>query len=224
MRKICCFVVDRANYGRLRSVLQKLSEAEDIELVVIAAGSMVLDRFKRPINSILSDGVAVQYEVFMAVEGSNHLSMSKSIGLGIIEFASILDKEKPDLTLLIGDRFEALAAAIASAYSNVPIAHIQGGEVSGSIDESARHAISKFSSIHFPATARSKEYLERMGEDPAFVFNVGCPVGDYILSLVDHNLAKDPKIQVSGYPVDLERPYLLVIFHPNTTQDHDIRK
>ena len=145
MRKICCFVVDRANYGQLRPVLQKLSKAEDIELVVIAAGSMVLDRFKRPVNAVLSDNIDVHYEVFMAVEGSNYLSMSKSIGLGIIEFSSILDKEKPDLTLLIGDRFEALAAAIASAYSNVPIAHIQGGRSFWLYRRVHRHAISKFS-------------------------------------------------------------------------------
>ena len=114
MRKICCFVVDRANYGRLRPVLQKLSKAEDIELVVITAGSMVL------VNS--SALLMRCYRItsmcimkFLWQLKSNHLSMSKSIGLGIIEFSSILDKEKPDLTLLIGDRFEALAAAIASA-------------------------------------------------------------------------------------------------------------
>ena len=97
--------------------------------------------------------------------------MSKSIGLGIIEFTNVYQQLQPDMLLLIGDRYEALAAAIAGAYMNIPIAHVQGGEISGSIDESARHAITKFSHLHFPATQRSADYLVRMGEDPAHAHN-----------------------------------------------------
>ena len=101
--------------------------------------------------------------------------MTKSIGYGILEFTNELKRIKPDITLIIGDRYEALAAAIASTYLNIPVAHIQGGEVSGSIDEMCRHAITKFSWLHFPATSRSSQYLQKMGEEKKSVFNFGCP-------------------------------------------------
>ena len=134
----------------------------------------------------------------------------------MIEFASVLNLIKPDVLLVIGDRYESLAAVIAAGYMNIPVAHIQGGEVSGSIDESARHAISKFAQFHFPSTARAADYLVRMGERPDTVFNVGCPSGDIVLSL-DRNLPRDVFKPGVGGQIDPGKPYALVIFHPVTT-------
>lgn len=153
----------------------------------------------------------------MELEGSVPATMAKSIGLGIIEFTNEFQRLKPDIVLLIGDRYEALSAAIAAAYMNITLAHVQGGEVSGSIDESARHTISKFSHIHFPSTQRSAEYLIRMGERPESVFFFGCPAGDYIRDLpVDL-----PSDLLSKYGVganfDVQKPFFLVIYHPVTT-------
>ena len=135
----------------------------ELELQVIAAGTMVLERFHQPVQLVRRDGFHVDGEIYIELEGSIPVTMAKSVGFAVVEFASEFQRLKPDVVLLIGDRYEAMAAAIAAAYMNICIAHIQGGEVSGSIDESTRHAISKFAHFHFPSTRRSAEYLIRMG-------------------------------------------------------------
>ena len=217
IKKICVLLVDRANYGRMYPVMKALDEDPDLELQVICAGTMLLERFGEAEKMVKNDGFKVDHRVFLEVEGSVPVTMSKSIGLGIIEFTNVYQQLQPDMLLLIGDRYEALAAAIAGAYMNIPIAHVQGGEISGSIDESARHAISKFSQLHFPATQRSADYLIRMGEDPNHVHNVGCPAGDYIREL-DTDMPKDIFNQMGvGAKIDPEKPFLLVIYHPVTT-------
>jgi UDP-hydrolysing UDP-N-acetyl-D-glucosamine 2-epimerase len=217
IRRICVVLVDRANYGRLHPVMRAIKNDEELELLTVCAGTMLLERFGRAEAIVASDGFAVDGRVFLEVEGSVPVTMAKSVGLGIIEFSTELQRLKPDLVLLIGDRYEALAASIAAAYMNIPLAHIQGGEVSGSIDESARHAISKFAHLHFPSTKRSADYILRMGERPEFVHNVGCPSGDYIMSL-DDELAPDlfSRIGVGGN-LDPSAPFFLVIYHPVTT-------
>jgi UDP-hydrolysing UDP-N-acetyl-D-glucosamine 2-epimerase len=178
---------------------------------------MLLERFGQAETIVIQDGFSINARVYLEVEGSIPTTMAKSIGLGIIEFSSEFQRLKPDIVLLIGDRYEALSAAVAAAYMNLPLAHIQGGEVSGSIDESARHAISKLAHLHFPATRRAADFLVRMGERPDCVFNVGCPSGDYILGL-DAKLPSDAFFQLgSGGAVDPSKPFLLVIFHPVTT-------
>ena len=217
IQKICVLLVDRANYGRMYPVMKALDEDLDLELQVICAGTMLLERFGGAEKMVENDGFKVDHRVFLEVEGSVPVTMSKSIGLGIIEFTNVYQQLQPDMLLLIGDRYEALAAAIAGAYMNIPMAHIQGGEISGSIDESARHAITKFSHLHFPATERAADYLVRMGEDPAHVHNVGCPAGDYIRKL-DTDLPSNIFNQMGvGANIDPEKPFLLVIYHPVTT-------
>lgn len=217
INKICVLLVDRANYGRMYPVMKALDEDPDLELQVICAGTMLLERFGEAEKMVEKDGFNVNCRVFLEVEGSVPVTMSKSIGLGIIEFTNVYQQLQPDMVLLIGDRYEALAATVAGAYMNIPIAHVQGGEISGSIDESARHAISKFSQLHFPSTQRSADYLIRMGEDPNHVHNVGCPAGDYIREL-DTNLPKDIFNQMGvGAKIDPEESFLLVIYHPVTT-------
>jgi len=197
--------------------MKALDKDPDLELQVICAGTMLLERFGEAEKMVEKDGFKIDHRVFLEVEGSVPVTMSKSIGLGIIEFTNVYQQLQPDILLLIGDRYEALAAAIAGAYMNIPIAHVQGGEISGSIDESARHAITKFSQLHFPATQRSADYLIRMGEDPNHVHNVGCPAGDYIREL-DTNLPKDIFNQMGvGAKIDPEKSFLLVIYHPVTT-------
>src|SRR5215510_13150774 len=165
-RKVCVVLVDRANYGRLKPVMHAIQERPELELQVLAAGTMVLERFDLPVEVVRKDGFTIDGQIYVELEGSTPGTMAKSVGFGVVEFASEFQRLKPDVVLLIGDRYEALAAAIGAAYMNICIAHIQGGEVSGSIDESARHAITKFAHFHFPSTLRSAEYLVRMGDDP----------------------------------------------------------
>jgi UDP-hydrolysing UDP-N-acetyl-D-glucosamine 2-epimerase len=190
----------------------------ELELQVVAAGTMVLERFHQPVNVVRSDGFEISGQIYLELEGSTPVTMAKSVGFGILEFSSEFQRLQPDVVLLIGDRYEALAA-----YMNICVSHIQGGEVSGSIDESARHAISKFAHFHFPSTRRSADYLVRMGENPATILSVGCPSSD-IARQLDKQLPDDSiNAMGSGAVIDFTRPYLLVLFHPVTTEYGDER-
>jgi UDP-hydrolysing UDP-N-acetyl-D-glucosamine 2-epimerase len=217
-RKICVVLVDRANYGRLKPVMQAIRERPALKLQIIAAGTMVLERFDQPVKVVRADGFHIDGEIYTELEGSTPATMAKSVGFGVVEFSSELQRLKPDVVLIIGDRYEALSAAIAAAYMNIPIAHIQGGEVSGSIDESARHAISKLAQFHFPATVRAREFLIRMGERPETILSVGCPSSDLARTL-DRRLAPEVvNARGAGCTIDVTRPFLLVLFHPTTTE------
>lgn len=217
-RKVAVVLVDRANYGRLKPVMREIAAHPALQLQVIAAGTMVLERFGQPVNVVREDGFAVDGEVYIELEGSTPATMAKSVGLAVLEFTNEFQRLKPDLVLVIGDRYEALGAAIAAAYMNLCLVHVQGGEVSGSIDESARHAISKFAHYHFPSTQRSSDYLIRMGEHPSTILGVGCPGSD-IARRLDRSLAEEILLQQgSGARIDVSRDYLLVLFHPTTTE------
>ena len=217
-RKICAVLVDRANYGRLRPVLQACQDHPDLELSIVCGGTMVLERFGSSVNVVRRDGFAVAGEVYMELEGSTPATMAKSVGLGIIEFANEFQRLKPDVVLMIGDRYEALGAAIAAAYMNLTLVHVQGGEVSGSIDESARHAISKFAHYHVPSTARAAEYLVRMGETQDSILTVGCPSSD-LARTMDLTLDGDALNRMgAGATIDFDLPFALAVFHPTTTQ------
>lgn len=216
MKKIAALIVDRANYGRMKPVLIELRKNPDIKLDIICSGSMLLDRFGKVEREVIKDGFEISSRVFVELEGSNPITMAKSTGLAVMEFSNELARLRPDFLLVIGDRYEALGAVISAAYLNICIIHLQGGEVSGSIDECARHAITKFSHYHFPATERSKDYLIRMGENPDTIFNFGCPVVD-IISKINPEVPADAFNHGVGRKVDPKEKYLLVMFHPVTT-------
>jgi UDP-hydrolysing UDP-N-acetyl-D-glucosamine 2-epimerase len=216
-RKVCVILVDRANYGRLKPVMQAIKDHPDLEMQVIAAGTMVLERFDLPVRVVEKDGFPISGQIYVELEGSNPTTMAKSLGFGVVEFASEFRRLAPDLVLIIGDRYEALAATISAAYMNLCIAHIQGGEVSGSIDESARHAISKFAHFHFPSTQRAADYLIQMGEQPKTILAVGCPSSDIARQLARTSAQELINSMGSGGPIDMDKPYSIVIFHPTTT-------
>lgn len=211
-------LVDRANYGRLKPVMSAIGERPSLHLQVIAAGTMVLERFDAPVRLLDEDGFPVDARLYLELEGSTPVTMAKSVGIGVMEFASEFQRLAPDLVLLIGDRYEALAAAIAASFMNIPVVHMQGGEVSGSIDESTRHAITKLSHFHVPATKRARDNLLRMGERPDTILAVGCPSSDLARQL-------DPRLEPSvlnargaGVEIDPGVPFLLAVFHPTTTE------
>ncbi len=219
-RKVAVPLIDRANYGRMKPVLAAIQRHPDLELQVICSGSMVLERFGLPIREVERDGFPVCGSVYIEIEGSIPSTMAKSVGMGVIEFASELQRLKPDVLLAIGDRYEMLSVIVAAGFMNICIAHVQGGEVSGSIDESIRHAITKFAHYHFPSTARSADYIVRMGESPETVFLVGCPSSDLAFAMLDGGADLDAEVinaTGSGAHIDPNRPYLLVVYHPVTT-------
>lgn len=218
-RRICVVVASRANYGRIKSALQAIKDHPDLELQLIVGASAVLYRFGKVVNVIEKDGFEVAARIYSIIEGENLTTMAKSTGLGIIELATLFENLQPDVVLTVADRFETMATAVAASYMNIPVAHTQGGEVTGSIDESVRHAITKLSHIHFVATEESRERVIRLGENPERVFNTGCPAMDAIAH-INLELPKDffEKYGGVGNPIDIDRPYLVVLQHPVTTE------
>jgi UDP-hydrolysing UDP-N-acetyl-D-glucosamine 2-epimerase len=217
-RKVCIVVHSRANYGRIKTVIRATEEHPDLELQLIVGSSALLHRFGPAIDVIHADGFREAAIVHTNIEGDSPTTMAKSTGLCITEMATQFEILKPDVVVTVADRYETLATAVAASYMNIPLAHTQGGEVTGSLDESVRHAITKLAHLHFPATERSVEFILRMGEDPSTVFLTGCPAID-IVAETDHTLPADIfKGRGTGAPLSPDKDYILVLQHPVTTE------
>ncbi len=170
---------------------------------------------------IEQDGFKIAFRVNMVVEGENPVTMAKTAGLGLMELSTVLDNLRPDTVVTVADRYETIATAVAASYMNIPLIHIQGGEVTGSIDEKVRHAITKLSDLHFVATEKALERVIRMGENPDTVFVTGCPSIDLAAEvLASPELDFDPfrKYGGVGSLVDLSQSFLVVLQHPVTTE------
>jgi UDP-hydrolysing UDP-N-acetyl-D-glucosamine 2-epimerase len=219
VRKICIVVNSRANYARIKSVMRAVQRHNRLELQLVVGASALLYRYGNVIELIRADGFEPAAVVYSIVEGENPTTMAKSTGMGIIELSTQFENLQPDIVLTVADRFETMATAIAASYMNIPLAHTQGGEVTGSIDESVRHAITKLAHVHFPATELARDNVVRMGEDPTTVHLTGCPAIDL---LVDNDLSLNPDIlnhgKGVGPSVDPDAPYLIVLQHPVTTE------
>jgi len=220
-RKVCVVITARPSYSRIKTALKAMREHKDLELQVIVAASALLDRYGTAVNYIEADGFEIAAKVYMVLEGENPASMAKTTGLGVLELATVFDNLRPQVVVTVADRYETLATAVASSYMNIPVAHVQGGEVTGSIDEKVRHAVTKLADLHLVSTRKSAERVIRMGEDPATVFVTGCPSIDLAAEiLTDPTLNFDPfrKYGGVGAPVDLASGYLVVMQHPVTTE------
>src|SRR5438034_4159147 len=220
-RKVCVVVGSRANYSSIKSAMRAVRDHPDLTLQLVVGASALLDRYGTVIDVIERDGFEPNERVFMLIEGETPGTMAKSTGLGLLELPTAFDRLRPDFVITVGDRFETMATALAATYMNLPLAHTMGGEVSGNIDESIRHAVTKFAHIHFPACADAAERIIRMGEDPESVHVVGCPRMD----LVAETLAKgdgslsDIFAKGVGGTFDLDEPFLIVSQHPVAAQD-----
>ncbi len=222
MRNVCIVVGSRANYSSIKSVMSAVKKHPKLKLQLVIAASALLDRYGAVVQIIEADGFVPDAKVHMLVEGETPLTMAKSTGLGLIELTTVFDRLKPDVVVTVGDRFETLATAIAASYMNIPLAHTMGGEVSGTIDESIRHAVTKLAHIHFPANPAAAERITRMGEDPKSVHMVGCPRMDIVAEIAEaYRSVKDkPFLSKEGVggQIDFTKPYLLVMQHPVTTE------
>ncbi len=199
---------------------------KSLKLQLVLGASALLSRYGKVEDLIRDDGFNPDYTFHNIIEGENPTTMAKSTGLGIIEMATALEKLNPDFVIVVGDRFEMISVAIASSYMNIKVVHTMGGEVTGTIDESIRHAITKFSHVHFAANEDAKNRIIKMGEDQNYVFNVGCPRIDLVANELNNNSIsffskKNNSIEdfkgVGGI-VDLNKPFLLVSQHPVTTE------
>ncbi len=226
MRKICVVVGSRANYSSIKSVMRAVREHPELELLLVVGASALLDRFGAVIEVIQADGFTPSARVNMIIEGETPLTMAKSTGLGLLELPTIFDNLQPEVVITVGDRFETMATAIAAAYMNIPLAHTMGGEVTGTIDESIRHAVTKLAHIHFPANREAAERIVKMGEEPANVHVVGCPRIDLVAEIAERYRAGQANGSAAeflakegvGGQVDLDKPFLLVSQHPVTTE------
>ena len=214
MRRIAVVTGTRAEYGILLPVLKAIETRPGLELRLIATGMHLSREFGYTVKEIEDDGFRIHTKVEMLPSSDTPKAMAESIGVGIAGMAQAWEQLKPDIILVLGDRVEPLAAAIAGAFMNIPVAHIHGGDVSGNIDESIRHAITKFAHIHFPATAKSAERIFKMGEDKWRVHIVG-PLGIYAMSQTDL-VPKEKLYEKLGLNPD--EPLILVVQHPVTTQ------
>ena len=218
-RKVCVVVASRASYGRIKSVLRAVRAHPALELQLVVSASALLHRFGKVIDILRQDGFSIDATVYNILEGENPTTMAKSTGLAIIELATVFEGLRPDVVLTVADRFETLGTAVAASYMNIPLAHTQGGEITGSIDESVRHAVTKLAHVHFPATQRSADWLIKMGEDPETVFLTGCPSIDAIAD-IDLGVPEDLFIRYGGVGARLDprKPYVMVVQHPITTE------
>jgi UDP-hydrolysing UDP-N-acetyl-D-glucosamine 2-epimerase len=223
MRKICVVTNGRADYSHLKTMLYALNERTDVEVEVVVTGMHLLSAYGNTIDDVIRDGFKIGYRVFMEVDGRVPSTMTKSTGLGIIEFSSYFENYRPDIVVVQGDRFEAFAATVAASMMNIHVAHVGGGEVTGTIDEHLRHAMTKFSHFHFPCDEDSKKRIIALGERPEHVFNTGGPASDLLLSTPEYTFKElkehlDPLVKKKEWLRDLDEDFFLVIHHPVTTE------
>lgn len=220
-RRVCVVITARPSYSRVKTVLDAIKDHPDLELQLVVAASALLDRYGNAVAAIAAAGFDIAARVYMVLEGENLATMAKTTGLGMLELATVFDNLKPHVVVTIADRYETLATAAAASYMNIPVAHIQGGEVTGSVDEKVRHAVTKLANLHFVSTEKSRERVIRMGEEPGAVFMTGCPSIDLASSLANNPPPVfDPfdKYGGVGDSVDLDAGYLVVMQHPVTTE------
>ena len=226
-RKLCAVITARPSYSRIKSALSAIQQHSLLELQIVLAGPALLTKYGNIDNVLHDDGFTVNERVYNVLDGENITSMAKTVGIGLVELSNVFYHLKPDMVLVIADRFETISVSIAAAYQNIPLVHVQGGEITGSIDEKVRHANTKFADIHLVCNYRAKKIVERLGEDPEYVFNTGCPSIDLAAEVL-----KKPKLNFDPYKKygglgnrpDYSNGYVVVMQHPVTTEYHDARK
>jgi len=224
IRKVCVVITARPSYSRIKTAMEAIQRHPNLQLQLVVGASALLERYGPVVDVIRADGFEPNAVVYMVVEGENLVTTAKSTGMGVVELATIFDNLKPDVVISVADRYETMATAIAASYLNIPLAHVQGGEVTGSIDEKVRHAVTKLANLHFVANRPAAERVIRMGEDPETVFVTGCPSVDLaarVLSDERNGFNPFPSYGGVGQPFDPRQGYLVVMQHPVTTEYED---
>ena len=221
-KQVCVFLGSRANYSSIKSAMFAIDRHPDLNLKVVAGASAILERYGRVVDLIRADGFQIEEEVHMIIEGDTPTTMAQSTGIGLMTLPTVFERLMPDIVLTVGDRYETMATTLAAAYMNIPVAHTMGGEVSGTIDESIRHAVTKFAHIHFPASKDAADRILKLGEPKNTIFNVGCPRMDLVKMIIETAPPLDTtelfREGVGSDGFDLGEPFLLVSQHPVTTE------
>jgi len=216
-RKICVVTGSRAEFGLMRWLMQKIKASDDLRLQVLATGMHLSPEFGHTISEIEDAGFSIDEGVEMLLSSDSKQAISKSMGIGLIGISDALDRLRPDLLVLTGDRFEILTAAIAAMNAGIPVAHLHGGELTeGAIDDMVRHSITKMSHLHFVAAEEYKQRVIQLGEDPKTVFNVGAlgiDAAQHVELLPEADLIRELNLNP-------QRKRLLITFHPVTIEEH----
>lgn len=210
MRRVCYISGTRADFGLMRSTLQILRDHLELDLSVIVTGMHLSPWYGNTVEEIEDAGLRIAARVPVPLEPATGATMARNIGTMIGAFVDVLESERPEVVLLLGDRGEMLAGALAAIHLNIPVAHVHGGERSGTVDEPVRHAISKLSHLHFTATEEARERLIRMGEDPANVHVTGAPGLDGLDGVAVPDRAEVARL----HGLDPARPFALMVYHP----------
>ncbi|MFK4472218.1 GDP/UDP-N,N'-diacetylbacillosamine 2-epimerase (hydrolyzing) [Paenibacillus sp. RC73] len=218
MKKVLVITGTRADYGIYYPVLRAIEDENALELHLLVTGMHLSPQYGYTLDAIQKDGFRVSAKVDCLLQGSTHANMSRSIGIAIMGMTQSIEALEPDFVVVLGDRGEMLAAAIVSSHMNIPLVHLHGGEVSGTIDESVRHAISKLAHIHFVATNGSRERLIRLGEEPRRIHVVGAPRIETMMKTSLPELEETKR----KYDLDLDNDYVLFAYHPVTTEEADM--
>lgn len=226
-RKICVVITARPSYSRIKTALHAIQDHTNLELQLVLAGSALLDRYGNAADFIQKDGFIPDAKVYMVLEGENPTTMAKTTGLGLMELTNVLYNLQPDAVITIADRFETIATSIAAAYQNIPLVHIQGGEVTGSIDEKVRHANTKLADLHLVSNEDARKRVINLGENPEMVLNTGCPSIDLAKMVSEEKeLGFDPleKYGGVGKNINWKDGYLVVMQHPVTSEYEQARQ
>jgi UDP-hydrolysing UDP-N-acetyl-D-glucosamine 2-epimerase len=218
MRKITFIITSFIHYSRNILILEELKLRKDVELHIVIGGTALLpkysSKYSRLRNMLENDGFQNIHELYFSLEGDNNVVKAKTTGLGIIEFSTLFNDIKPDLIIVRADRFEVLSATVTARYMNIPVAHIEGGDLTGSLDDSVRHAITKLSHIHIVTNTPAQKRLVQMGEDPKYIFNFGSPDVEVVTKAINSKQAIDLSQTGSGSHFDFDKDFIMVMYHP----------
>ncbi|MCD4762103.1 UDP-N-acetylglucosamine 2-epimerase, partial [bacterium] len=213
IRKIAIITGSRGEYGYIRPIIKEITKNKNLDYGIIATNMHVLDTFGMTINEIKKDGFKIHSIINNTFDGYDHVSMVKSLAVFKLQLPEILKQMDADMILISGDRGEQLMSAITGAYLYIPVAHIQAGEVSGNIDGTTRHAITKFSHIHFTSNEDATERVKKLGEENFRIHNVGAPQID---ELISDNFITPKNIIENKYDIDLKKPSFMFVYHSVT--------
>ena len=217
-RTICFIVTSHIHYARSRTLLQAIARHPDLDLQVAVAASAILPQYGDVLAAMDEDGIRCAARIVMTLAGGSTVAMAKTTGIGVTEFATAFDNLQPDMVFIRGDRYEVLAAAVAACYMNIPIAHLEGGDVSGSIDESVRHAVTKLAHVHLTTNEQSAARVRQLGENPGSVHVVGSPELEELLRGEPEITSEELNQSGVGAELDVRKPFLIVMMHPVTTE------
>ena len=221
MKKICVVITARPSYSRVRTVLMELNNNPKIDLQIILCCSAIIEKYGDVSEQVKNDNLNIFEKLYTLSQGEEIISVPKTTGITIIELSNSFSKLKPDAVVTIADRYETLATSIAASYQNIPLIHLQGGEITGNIDEKVRHANTKLSDLHLVSNESAKEVLLRMGEIEKSIFVTGCPSIDLAKKVTQETIDSFKPFEKYGgvgRKIDINKKFIVVLQHPHTPE------